>query len=133
MFLFGLLHAGSALLFILLASMLRGAGFGLLNTPLTAAVVSAVPQEKVAMASSVNTLIIQLSGAIGVSVFSLIHQVFNDSYKAEGFTSGLAEHHALLNCFLLAGFLLLIAIIPALKLPEKKEIHIDKQVLLDVA
>jgi MFS transporter, DHA2 family, multidrug resistance protein len=120
MFLFGQLHSGSALLFILLATMFRGAGFGMLTTPLTAAVISAVPKEKVAMASSINTLIIQLSGAIGVSVISLIHQVFNDRYKAEGATAGLAEHHALLNCFLISGFLLLIAIIPALKLPEKK-------------
>ena len=131
MFLFGQLHTGSALLFILVAMMLRGAGFGMLNTPLTAAVISAVPQEKVAMASSINTLIIQLSGAIGVSVISLIHQVFNDRYKAEGATAGLAEHHALLNCFLISGILLLIAIIPALKLPEKKWNLIGKNMLLD--
>ena len=106
MFLFGQLHSGSALLFILMAMMFRGAGFGMLNTPLTAAVISAVPKEKVAMASSINTLIIQLSGAIGVSVISLIHQVFNDRYKAEGATAGLAEHHALQNCYLLSGFLI---------------------------
>jgi DHA2 family multidrug resistance protein len=113
--------------------MLRGAGFGLLNTPLTAAVISAVPKEKVAMASSINTLIIQLSGAIGVSVISLIHQVSNDRYKAKGATAGIAEHHALLNCFLISGILILIAIIPALKLPEKKEKLSGKQVLRDAA
>ena len=131
MFLFGQLHSGSALLFILLATMFRGAGFGMLNTPLTSAVISAVPKEKVAMASSINTLVIQLSGAIGVSVISVIHQVFNDRYKAEGATAGLAEHHALLNCFLISGFLLLIAIIPALKLPEKKRNPIGKNMLLN--
>ena len=131
MFLFGQLHSGSALLFILVAMMCRGAGFGMLTTPLTAAVISAVPKEKVAMASSINTLIIQLSGAIGVSVISLIHQVFNDRYRAEGATAGLAEHHALLNCFLISGFLLLIAIIPALKLPEKKRNPIGENMLLD--
>jgi MFS family permease len=133
MFLFGQLHSGSAVLFILLAMMFRGAGFGLLNTPLTAAVISAVPQQKVAMASSINTLIIQLSGAIGVSVISLVHQAFNDRYKAEGATAAIAEHHALLNCFLMSGFLLLIAIVPALKLPEKKREHSGSQILMDAA
>ncbi|MCW3116242.1 MAG: drug resistance transporter, EmrB/QacA subfamily [Chitinophagaceae bacterium] len=133
MFLFGQLHTGSALLLILLAMMLRGAGFGLLTTPLTAAVISAVPKEKVAMASSINTLIIQLSGAISVSLISLIHQVYNDRYRAEGATANSAEHHALLNCFLISGFLLLIAIVPALKLPEKKGKLSGKQVLMDAA
>lgn len=133
MFLFGQLHTGSTLVFILLASTFRGAGFGLLNTPLTAAVISVVPKEKVAMASSINTLIIQLSGAIGVSVISLIHQVYNDRYRAKGATAVIAEHHALLNCFLILGILILIAIIPALKLPEKKGNLSGKQVLIDAA
>jgi MFS transporter, DHA2 family, multidrug resistance protein len=105
----------------------------MLNTPLTAAVISAVPKEKVAMASSINTLIIQLSGALSVSVISLIHQMFNDRYMAEGAIAGLAEHHALQNCYLLSGFLMLIAIIPAMKLPEKKENRPGKQMLLDAA
>ncbi len=111
----------------------RGAGFGLLNTPLTAAVISAVPKEKVAMASSINTLIIQLSGAISVSVISLIHQVFNDRYRAEGATAVLAEQHALQNCYLLSGFLMLIAIIPALKLPGKNRNLSGKQILMNAA
>ena len=38
----------------LLEHLLRGAGLGMLNTPLTAAVINAVPQEKVAMASSIS-------------------------------------------------------------------------------
>jgi EmrB/QacA subfamily drug resistance transporter len=133
MFLFGQLHTGSTLLFILVAMLFRGAGFGLLNIPLTAAVISAVPKEKVAMASSINTLIIQLSGAIGVSVISLIHQVSNDRYRARGATAVIAEHHALFNCFLISGVLILIAIIPALKLPEKKEKLSGKQILMDAA
>jgi EmrB/QacA subfamily drug resistance transporter len=133
MFLFGQLHSGSALSFILLASMFRGAGFGMLNTPLTAAVISAVPKEKVAMASSINTLIIQLSGAIGVSGISLIHQVFYDRYRAKGVTAGVSEHYALLNCFLISGFLILSAIIPALKLPEKNGNLNSKEILMDAA
>lgn len=132
MFLFGQLQANSALLFILIAMMLRGIGLGMLTTPLTAAVISAVPQEKVAMASSVNTLIIQLSGAIGVSAFSLIHQVSDLRYQKKGATNVLAEHHALLNCFFISGSLLLIAIIPAMKLPFKKENQRGKQMLLDI-
>jgi DHA2 family multidrug resistance protein len=133
MVLFGQLHTGSAMLFILVAMMFRGAGFGLLNTPLTAAVISAVPQEKAAMASSINTLMIQLSGAIGVSIISLIHQVFYDRYRAAGDIAGIAEHHALLKCFIFSGLLLFIAIIPALKLPEKKIKSIEKNRLVDIA
>ena len=133
MFLFGQLQADSALLFILIAMLLRGVGLGMLTTPLTAAVISAVPQEKVAMASSINTLILQLGGAIGVSVFSLIHQVYDQRYREKGATAVIAEHHALLNCFLISGFLLLIAIIPAMKLPVKKENQSGKQMLLDTA
>jgi DHA2 family multidrug resistance protein len=133
MFLFAQLHPGNALFFALLAMFFRGAGFGMLNTPLTAAVISAVPKEKVAMGSSINTLIIQLSGAISVSVLSLIHQVLNDRYLAEGATAALAEHHALQNCYLLSGFLMLIAIIPAMKLPEKNRNLSDKQMLMDAA
>lgn len=111
----------------------RGAGFGLLNTPLTAAVISAVPKEKVAMASSINTLIIQLSDAISVSIISLIHQVLNDRYMTEGATAALAEHHALQNCYMLSGFLMLIAIISAMKLPEKNRILNGGQILMDAA
>ncbi|MCW3089806.1 MAG: drug resistance transporter, EmrB/QacA subfamily [Ferruginibacter sp.] len=134
MFMFAQLYPGNALFFALLAMLLRGAGFGMLNTPLTAAVISAVPKEKVAMASSINTLIIQLSGAISVSVISLIHQVLNDRYMAEGATAALAEHRALQNCYLLSGLLMLIAIIPAMKLPEKnRKLFSGKQILMDAA
>jgi len=133
MFIFAQLQPGNALFFALLAMVFRGAGFGLLNTPLTAAVISAVPKEKVAMASSINTLIIQLSGAISVSVLSLIHQMFNDHYMAEGATATLAEHIALQNCYLISGLLMFIAILPALKLPEIKVKSIEKNILADAA
>jgi EmrB/QacA subfamily drug resistance transporter len=133
MFMFAQLQPGNALFLALLAMLFRGAGFGMLTTPLTAAVISSVPKEKVAMASSINTLIIQLSGAISVSVISLIHQVFNDRYIAEGATAALAEHHALQDCYLLSGFLMLIAIIPATKLTEKNRNLSGKQILMDAA
>jgi hypothetical protein len=52
---------------------------------------------------------------------------------AEGATAVIAEHYALMNCFLISGFLLLIAIIPALKLAGKNVKLGDKQILLDAA
>ena len=131
MFLFGQLHVGSAWLLIVVAMIFRGAGFGMLNTPVTAAVISAVPKEKVAMASSINMLAIQLSGAIGVSVLSLIHQAFDAHYKAEGATDVLAEHHALVDCFLISGIAIVTAIILAIKLPEKKVKSTGKGLLVE--
>lgn len=133
MFMFGQLHLGSAVLIILLAMLFRGTGFGMLTAPLTAAVMNAVPKEKAAMASSIATLTIQLSGALGVSAISLIHQVFENRYIAEGASAGSAEHYALRNCFFLLGFLLIIAIIPALRLAGKKENLAGKQILMDAA
>jgi len=129
MFLFGQLDKGSAVSFILLATMLRGAGLGMLNAPLTAAIISAVPQQKAAMASSINMLILQLGGAISVSSFSLIQQVSVQHYLERGAAALPAEHQALHNCFLIAGILLWLSIISAIRLP-KKEKRISENVSL---
>jgi len=130
MFLFARLSGGGNLPFILLAMMLRGAGFGMLNTALTAAVIGAVPQQKVAMGSSVNMLILQLGGAISVSSFSLIQQVSAQHYQESGVAALPAEHHALHDCFLIAAFLLWFSIISATRLP-KKEKRISENISLE--
>ncbi|MET0638073.1 MAG: DHA2 family efflux MFS transporter permease subunit [Chitinophagaceae bacterium] len=120
MFLFGGLTKGSTMLAILFAMVIRGTGLSMVNSPITSSVIRSVPQEKAAMASAINTLVIQVSGALGVSASSLCHQFFTMKYHTEGLTVAMAEHRALFKCFMLAGFLLFVAILPALKLPEKK-------------
>lgn len=118
-FIFGRIDVGSPVIMIIIGMVLRGVGFGVMNTPLTESVISSVPKENVAMASSINTLTIQVSGALGVSATSLLHNFMEREYLAKGLAPAIAEHQSLLNSFLLSAILILFAIIPALKLPGR--------------
>lgn len=60
---------------IILPTLVRGLGVGLLIAPVTATAMNAVPHEKGAMASSMLNLIQQVAGSLGIAMLSTILSV----------------------------------------------------------
>lgn len=52
--------------------MIRSIGMGLLMAPITIAVMNSVPPKKVAVASSMNNIIMQVGASIGVAIFATL-------------------------------------------------------------
>ncbi len=75
----GYLHFGFGMLVI-------GAGFGMLNPPLSESVMGSVPREKAGLASGPNTMARQLGSALGVATIG--------SLLASGYQSALADQRA---------------------------------------
>ncbi len=55
---------------IIYPMMVRSIGMGLLMAPITTAVMNSVPQHKVAAASSLNNILMQVGASIGIAVFA---------------------------------------------------------------
>ncbi len=118
-FMFGLLHTGSSITAIIIPMVLRGAGLGFLFSPISAAVINSVPNEKSTTASSYYSLFMQIGGSIGISIIAVLHQYLLHYYQHKG-NAKEAEHIALQGGFFLSTAIILLAIWPALKLENKK-------------
>lgn len=98
------------------ALVLRGIGIGLLVTPVSAASVNSVPHEKVDMASSISSLLQQVGGALGIAAAATFYQIW---LAFRGGASSLGgELGALRATFGSGAAFMMIALIPALKLPR---------------
>lgn len=146
---------------VILPTIVRGIGIGLISAPVTAAALNAVPKHKAGMASSMMNLIQQVGGSIGIALLATIlsnRTHFHIDHLGANFTGdqskyletaknlfntgkglGLSAHdagnwaHALLNnelmknamsrayqdAFIVGGLLVMLALIPALMLPNK--------------
>lgn len=121
MVLFGRMDVGVSAWMIIFTMFLRGAGLGCLVTPITVATVNSVPPALVTQASSLNNLVLQVAGAAGVGLLSVVHQQTHDYYLRHHFTEEKAEHLALQYGFTVSAVLLVCAIAPALFIsPQKK-------------
>ena len=123
MVLFGRMDVGSSVTFIVITMLIRGLGLGCLMTPVTVATVNAVPRPLITQASSLNNLVLQVSGAIGVAVLSVVHQQAGDHFLGRGYTEPAAEHLALQYSFSVSAALLIVAIIPALFISNRRAQH----------
>jgi EmrB/QacA subfamily drug resistance transporter len=146
---------------VILPTIVRGIGIGLISAPVTAAALNAVPKHKAGMASSMMNLIQQVGGSIGIALLATIlsnRTHFHVDHLGANFTGdgskyleatknlfntgkglGLSAHdagnwaRALLNnelmknamsrayqdAFIVGGLLVMLALIPALMLPNK--------------
>ncbi|MGX5818819.1 DHA2 family efflux MFS transporter permease subunit [Chitinophaga lutea] len=120
MVLFGRLDVGSATNAIITAMLLRGVGLGCLMTPINVATVNAVKRDWITQASSLNSLVLQVSGAIGVALLSVVHQRRYAVYIGRGYTETVSEHLSLQDSFYVSAALLVLAMVPAVFLTNMK-------------
>lgn len=104
---------------IIISMLFRGAGLGFLFSPVSSAVINAVPKEQSTTASSFYSLFMQIGGSIGISILAVLHQYLLSNYKKEGKPANIALQHSLAAGFLLSSILIALAILPAFKLSKE--------------
>jgi MFS transporter, DHA2 family, multidrug resistance protein len=119
--LFSNIGLATSLTFILVSMLIRGTGMSLLVSPVSTALLNAVKLDQSATATSLNALLQQFGGSIGIAVSGVIHTFIYNHYL-QHYKAPFAEHYALRDSFLISGFVIALAIIPALGLPEKAAI-----------
>lgn len=117
--LFAHIEVGAALWMILLPMIIRGVGMSFLVAPVSTALLNSVTAEQTASATLMNSLLQQVGGSLGIALSGVIH-AFITNYYLQKHTQAVAEHYALQDSFLISAFVILLAIVPAIKLPEKK-------------
>ncbi|WP_127131728.1 MDR family MFS transporter [Pseudoflavitalea rhizosphaerae] len=128
--LFSIIDIGASAAFIVTAMIIRGLGISFLIAPVSTAMLNSVNSEQTATATSLNTLMLQLGGSVGIAVSSAIHTHLLAHYEAKTGTHQLAEHYALQDGFLTTAGLILLALLPAIRLPQKtRKRLVDKNVL----
>lgn len=120
MLLFGRTDVGTAVWMIIFTMFLRGVGLGCLMTPITVATVNSVKPSLITQASSLNNLVLQVAGASGVGLLSVVHQQTRDYYLRHHFAEDKAEHMALQYGFTVSAVLLVCAVVPALFIAPQK-------------
>jgi len=118
-FLFSKIEVGAPLWLILLPMVVRGLGLSFLVAPVSTALLNSVTAVQTASATSMNSLLQQVGGSLGIALSGVIH-TFVSNYYVQKHSAVVAEHFALQDSFLISAFIILLAILPALKLPESK-------------
>jgi DHA2 family multidrug resistance protein len=95
-FLFSRIGITTALAFILSAMIIRGLGMSLLVTPVSTALLNAVRVDQAPTATSLNALLQQFGGSIGIAVSGVIHTFIYKHYLLR-LQPAFAEHYALLS------------------------------------
>jgi MFS transporter, DHA2 family, multidrug resistance protein len=119
MFEFSRINVGTPLVWILVAMVARGLGMSFLIAPVSTALLNSVSREQTTTATAMNSLLQQLGGSVGIAIFGVLHQFIYAYYLGKHYQTQLAEHYALQDGFLVSGFVIALAIIPAFRLPEK--------------
>lgn len=117
-------------IYVILAMVVRGVGMGLLVSTLTATAMSAVLPSEAANASSVYSLVLQLSGSVGIAFSGLLQQSFTHFYAfRKGYANIASSHYAIQDVFEISGILVLITVLVAVRLPNsamaKKELSVS--------
>lgn len=123
---FSRIGLGTSVIWILVPMMARGLGMSLLVAPVSTALLNSVTREQTATATSMNSLLQQLGGSIGIAIFGVIHQFIYTHYLHKQYTDGVAEHFALQDGFLISAFVIALALIPAIRLPQKHLIRVKE-------
>lgn len=116
---FSFIDVGTSVWTILLVMTARGAGLGLLLTPVAAATVNSVQPKEVTLASSLGTLAQQIGGSVGVATLAVLHQLSRNAVAEQGRSPQSAEHVALQVGFLAASLLTAVALLPAWYVPTQ--------------
>lgn len=121
-FLFSRMGIGASLAFIIISMLIRGVGMSLLVSPVSTALLNAVRVDQSATATALNALLQQFGGSIGIAISGVIHSFIYSNYLHNHVSETFAEHYALRDSFLISAFVIILAIIPAWKLPEKSDL-----------
>jgi DHA2 family multidrug resistance protein len=116
--LFSEIGLGASLVFIIASMLVRGIGMSFLVSPVSTALLNAVKLDQSTTATSLNALLQQFGGSLGIAISGVIHSLINAHYLKH-YNAQYAEHFALRDSFLIAGFVIAFAVIPAISLPEK--------------
>lgn len=126
MFGFSRIDVGTSIIWIIIPMMARGLGMSLLVAPVSTALLNAVTREQTATATAMNSLLQQLGGSIGIAVFGVLHQFIYTHYLNKQYKAPVAEHYALQDGFLISGFAIALALLPAIRLPQKQHAQIKE-------
>jgi DHA2 family multidrug resistance protein len=124
---FSRIDPGTSVGWIIMSMMIRGLGMSLLVAPVSTALLNSVGPFQTATATSMNSLLQQLGGSIGIALSTVAHSYIYAYYEGKNHPPEMAEHFALQWGFMLTSFIILLAIIPALKLPEKAILFRDRK------
>lgn len=117
-FFFSRLNKGDSIWLIVLPMLLRGFGVGLLSAPISTSLLNSARTDQAPTATSMNSFLMQIGGSLGIAVSGVIHDVLHAHYLQKHYPDLLSEHYALQDGFLVAACICLIAVWPALKLPN---------------
>lgn len=134
MFFYGNLWPGMNSFELIWPTLFRGLGLGLLVAPITATTINAVPKIKIAMASTMSSIVQQTSASIGIAILASIYSHRLTSLRNTGMDQRMAELKALELSFLVAGLIMASAIYPAFKLPKfniHKKGNEDESIVLE--
>lgn len=115
--LFAFMSEGVSVWWITVIMIFRGVGMGFLVAPVSAALLNSVAQHQTATATTMNSLILQLGGSVGVAMSGIFYQILYDHY-IDTFAQEIAEYYSLQGSFIIAAVLIMVAWIPAWKLPR---------------
>ncbi|RZK67946.1 MAG: hypothetical protein EOO95_01310 [Pedobacter sp.] len=116
------MNSDSHIWFIILAMAVRGFGMSLLVSPVSTSLLNSINAGQTATATSINSLLQQVGGSVGIAISGIMHTYINKYYLQLGRTTEIAEHFALQDGFLISAVIIAFAIIPALKLPNKNKV-----------
>ncbi|WP_276482568.1 MDR family MFS transporter [Paraflavitalea pollutisoli] len=128
--LFARIDVGTSSAWIVGCMILRGLGISFLIAPVSTALLNSVNAEQTPTATSLNTLMLQLGGSVGIAASSAVHTHLLAHFEAKVGDGRLAQHYALQDGFLVTGGIILLALIPAFKLPQRTRKRLkEKEVL----
>lgn len=121
---FGVLNNNSLVVWVMVGMFFRGFGMAMLVSPVSTALLNSVTTEQSSSATSINSLLMQVGGSTGITISALLHSLINQHYENTGMSAINAEQMGLMYGFFISGFIVLLALIPAMKLPNhnKKEL-----------
>lgn len=122
MFGFSRIDVGTSILWILIPMTARGLGMSLLVAPVSTALLNSVTRAQTSTATSMNSLLQQLGGSTGIAIFGVIHQFIYSHYLDKHYATPIAEHFALQDGFLISAVVIALALIPAIRLPERRSL-----------
>jgi DHA2 family multidrug resistance protein len=126
MYLLSRIGVGTTVLLIILPMIIRGLGISFLVAPVSTALLNAVSREQIPTATSMNSLLQQLGGSIGIAIFGVLHQFIYAHYLNKEYQAPVAEHFALQDGFVVAGAVVALALIPAIRLPQRHIVSVTE-------
>ena len=118
MYLFARIDVGTTVWLIILPMIIRGIGISFLVAPVSTALLNAVTLDQTSTATSLNSLLQQLGGSVGIAIFGVLHQSIYTHYLHKGYAPPLAEHFALQDGFFVSAIVVGLAFLPAIRLPQ---------------